>query len=374
MVKFSRKKGGIGEISRSFLAILAMLLLAFAIVMIQNSTNNEDPASSLELFTQSEGHTNSIVGKSKTYTPVSCPELFEKRENEDFYDPNRGMPESPKKQTLTEPPFWISLHKEWFDKMRWISIMHKGLYYEVGLTNVFKEILSNTDAPGRVIDVGMNIGWFSLLSRSFGHEVAAFEPNPMMHVRVCESLALNNWNEDNSIKTFQYGLGNEETVLNLVTGKNPGASSFFEDRINKKIRIPFPVDVIRLDSVAEQEGWLKPDASTIHLWKVDVEGFESQVFSGSKQLLSSGKVTNIIMENSSRNGEHVMSLLKLLYESGYKVKTLLTVNGDPYHEHETPFINDLISHLISDSMSKKEEAYADFLVTQTCNVWWIKRD
>ena len=62
------------------------------------------------------------------------------------------------------------------DKMRWVHIMKKGEYYETGVTAAFHTILGMYDSTVRpaplVIDIGMNIGWFSLYSRAHGHDVA----------------------------------------------------------------------------------------------------------------------------------------------------------------------------------------------------------
>lgn len=54
--------------------------------------------------------------------------------------------------------------------------MKKGEYYETGVTAAFHTILGKYDSSVRpaplVIDIGMNIGWFSLYSRAHGHDVA----------------------------------------------------------------------------------------------------------------------------------------------------------------------------------------------------------
>ena len=100
-----------------------------------------------------------------------------------------------KRFTATDPPFWIALHNPSFDKMRWVSIKKSGEYYEKGVTSIFHEILSTYDLTKEqpiaplVIDIGMNIGWFSLYSRAHGHHVAAFEPNPVMFLRMCEWIS-----------------------------------------------------------------------------------------------------------------------------------------------------------------------------------------
>jgi FkbM family methyltransferase len=87
-------------------------------------------------------------------------------------------------------------------------------------------------------------------------------------------------------------------MMNLTTGNNPGSSSFIEERLAKKFRKSLPVQVVTVDSIAIQEGWFKDDSPPIYLMKVDVEGYEPIVFQGGMQLLQSGKVENILMENS----------------------------------------------------------------------------
>lgn len=228
-------------------------------------------------------------------------------------------------------------------------------------------------SPGRVLDVGMNIGWYSIWSRAFGHTVVSFEPNPVMHVRVCESLILNGWDKDKSVQLFKYGLGNEEAEMTLTTGKNPGGSSFFSERLDKKYRKTMPVKVVKLDDIAEQEGWISETALPIHLIKVDVEGFEYFSLLGAKKILNSGKVTNIIVENSSTDGNHVVALFDLLYHSGYKVYALLSVDGHPYHNDEETLasVNEAISK-ITPSIDPKDFSHS-WLIKVTNNIWWKKR-
>lgn len=113
-----------------------------------------------------------------------------------------------KKETTVDPPFWIALHGKHKDKLRW-KIMRHGVYYEKGITLQFQKILKDQPA-GIVLDVGMNIGWFSLLSRSLGHNVYSFEPNPMNIKRMCASLRLNNgWDTDGRQRIFHTALGSE---------------------------------------------------------------------------------------------------------------------------------------------------------------------
>eukprot|EP00978_Attheya_sp_CCMP212_P023275 scaffold70917_cov51-Attheya_sp.AAC.1 len=355
-----------------------MILLVFWWIDLQQDIRVPEILSSESSFGSSSIHK---IKKKKKHEPVSCPSQIATRNAAGSIDPNHGiMPESPKRLTITDPPFWISLHKENFDKMRWISIMKKGNYYETGITDQFHQILANTSRPGLVLDIGMNIGWFTLWARAHGHAVAGFEPNAIMHTRVCESLELNHWHNDSSVQIFPYGLGHQAATLNLTTGKNPGGSSFHEERLAPKYRKQIPVKVVTLDSIALQQGWLDdhddpddPSARPIYLMKVDVEGYEPFVFGGGKRLLQSGRVENIIMENSISDLRISTDLVATIYQAGYKVKLLSTVNGDPFRPEMLPQID---KELESASPGMDLEGVGEVLqlfADRSCNVWWTKR-
>ncbi|KAL7461765.1 hypothetical protein ACHAXS_002174 [Conticribra weissflogii] len=315
--------------------------------------------------------------------PVNCNGVLK---DSTLWDPNREFTRNATKRwTITDPPFWISLHAEWFDSMRWASIMNKGEYYETGVTSIFHQILSSyplssSSTRPLVLDIGMNIGWFSLYSRAHGHEVAAFEPNPVMFLRMCESLEHNNWNSYGDIKEnnqsidgpwvslWQYGLGAQPGVFNLTLGKNPGGSSFHADRLAKKFRKTMEVQVTTLDAVAIQEGWLNRQIS---LMKVDVEGFEPFVFRGGKRLLYEGQVENLFVENSVNNLTEVGEVMDFIYGAGFRIKGIYTVNGDPYHEEWWPTFNPTLEKGHGSRENIIESDQLKFLAKVTCNIWWI---
>ena len=326
------------------------------------------------------------------YTPIHCEHRLQTRH--DTFDPNHiddTTHSTFSRETITTPSFHIALHKEWFDRMRWNAIMKNGEYYETGLTQRFKEILEKegTSTKGLVIDIGMNIGWFSLWARAHGHSVAAFEPNPVMHIRVCESLQLNHWDDGSSrttssrsnnaaapfVQIWPYGMGNAESTLNLTTGNNPGGSSFLEDRIAKRFRKTVPVKVVTLDSVAQQEGWV---STKIDLLKVDVEGFENFVFEGGLHLLNSGRISNVIYENSSEDPMLVVELLDTMTKAHFVVHKILSVHGDDYHPEWLAPLNELLQQRRTNppsSQAQNDNELDDilkFLIRVTCNLWWVQ--
>lgn len=317
--------------------------------------------------------------RPRRYPPVDCVSLLQGRPH-NVDDPNRSLEESPNKWVnATNPSFKISLHSQGFDPMRWASIMNRGNYYETGVTEQFHQILYN--APkGLVIDVGMNIGWFTAYSRAMGHAVVAFDPNPIMHTRVCETLALNGWNDTSTtttttdlkplspfVRTFPYGLAGQLTTMNLTLGKNPGGSSFHQDRLAQKFRRYLPVQVVTLDDMSDQEGWILETSPEIHVMKVDVEGFEPQVLKGATRLLASGKVQNMIMENSFKDDSLAKETLSTIYRAGYHVHFMSSVNGDAYHQDWVPTINRALD---TQQMDIPE---LELFSKTTINLWWKKK-
>jgi hypothetical protein len=128
-----------------------------------------------------------------------------------------------------------------------------------------------------------------------------------------------------------------------------------------------------LDSIAIQEGWLNDNSPTIHLMKVDVEGYEPIVFEGGMQLLQSGKVENIIMENSVTDMRQVIDFFATISHAGYKIKWVSSVNGDAYHPEMLPQIEEELSKAtVGMDLDGVGEAL-QFLTKVSCNLWWTKR-
>jgi hypothetical protein len=77
-----------------------------------------------------------------------------------FQDPNREtLPDgsfnhtSFTRMTLTENPFWISVHHRMADKVRW-TMYNEGKYYEWQLEILWKGILKESGPGARILDVG----------------------------------------------------------------------------------------------------------------------------------------------------------------------------------------------------------------------------
>ena len=85
-----------------------------------------------------------------------------------------------------------------------------------------------------MLDVGGNVGWFSMVAAAHGAEVFVFEPNVVNMVRLCESSVLNGWTLSsnpsyNQVHPYLKGVtdkhGSQE-VMYKIDPKNPGSFSF----------------------------------------------------------------------------------------------------------------------------------------------------
>jgi FkbM family methyltransferase len=200
----------------------------------------------------------------------------------------------------------------------------------------------------------MSIGWFSLLSRSFGHDVVSFEPNPMNIDRMCESLQLNSWDGDTSVTVFRGATGSELGTMTLsLKAKNSGSGHEAEGKTqqwnsSKEDVRSVKTRVLTIDRLADQEGWIVSSRAPIYLMKVDVEGLEPKVFAGAKRLIRSGKVRNILMEISPPFDQEKTDLLEHLIKVGrYRLKSLSDNFGSEREDliSEVHAVDDIANHL-----------------------------
>lgn len=242
----------------------------------------------------------------------------------------------------TDKPFYVSTHDPKIDGIR-AQIMQQRKYYEFELTQRVVEIFEEKTAKREeciMLDVGANIGWFSLVAAAHGaSKVYSFEPNLQNTVRFCESLSLNRWLHDDRSQDFVMpiakGVGKkEETKTLYATSKildNPGSFTFQEryayriettDENNNVVRVPSVIgemQITTLDLFAERHKWFETQPC-IALFKLDVEHFEFEVLQGAKKLLKSNLIEVIAMELKTSYPKSVKSdIIKLLYTSGYEM-------------------------------------------------------
>jgi FkbM family methyltransferase len=363
---------------------------------------------------------------SAKYPPSSCHDLFTLRAQDKqkvvgsqhrtpsfvVHDPNEGMVHA--RRTITKPHFWISLHHQAFDGTRW-AIMEYGFYYERQQSNAFVQILqqqaqqqaqdkggeelsvSSVSSPQQlappplhVIDVGGNIGWYSLLSvaaatavhRSI--KVDVFEPNPRNRYRLCESLQMNQWMDHELVDVSIYPLGVSASSGGMmpmsITDAGVGKLGRIALNATENINIP----LVTLDHMSQELGWEEEEEAVISILKVDVEGLELEVLLGAKRLLQSGRIHNIFFEGNARNGleaRKFQAIITLLVQSGFDAykfgswlgpnKNILTHPLQKVHRTKPEFILSYTEGVMAECSSNNAGAGRK-PENEQCNMWWKK--
>lgn len=151
--------------------------------------------------------------------------------------------------------------------------------YEPESGRLLQRLLSPGDV---VLDVGANIGWYAaLFGKAVGAQgrVVAFEPLPHFAEAARGTVALNEL--AGTVEIRQVGIGNAAGELTIHTFAGlPGGHASVSD-LGRDDAQPHRCPVVTLDGEVERHG-----LQAIALLKVDVEGFEREVFEGASGLLA----------------------------------------------------------------------------------------
>lgn len=304
--------------------------------------------------------------------PVSCSMVLMQVRTGETTDPNEGKLYA--RYTSEPTHFWISVHNEKYDLIRFPLFQKLGYYYERILSNTFRQVLSGKE--GHVLDVGGNIGWFALLSASLGAQVATFEPHRVNYLRMCESMCLNGWLHGSDadcmsgskdpfvqerIHIFPYAASEHQGQLQFHESSwNPGMGHVDKHHsANSTV-----IKAVTLDGMVDALGWSNVD---IDILKVDVEGAEVEVFLGAKQLLASKRVQNIFMEGnlrSQREKDDLKRIAKLLVDSGYVLHMIGGYSG-PESTNVPPMDEKFHSSLLDSCGNVHSQ-----VKRAQCNIWW----
>ncbi len=264
---------------------------------------------------------------------TSCPVVFDKVHRGVWEDPNHDK--FLYRRIKTEPHFLVSVHNQEYDPVRYGPIYNNGNYYEGEVIRRFEYILNenknafdynSTKTLPLVIDIGGNIGFYTLLSAAWKHAVLTFEINPANLVRICESLHLNNNNEHGfselshsmAVRIHQQGVSDiTGKELRVVVPRNPGQTKLDGSRHRKDLGAAservFSTRTVTLDDFATQRGWFDRTDTIFSLLKIDTEGHELQIVMGAQRFIQSRRAKNILLEYRI----HCRKAMDLLFDSGY---------------------------------------------------------
>lgn len=195
-----------------------------------------------------------------------------------------------------------------------------------------------------VVDIGANLGYFAFqyLSRSRpAGRVLAFEPVPSTFDLLQQNVRLNGF--EGVMDCYQLGLGamSKEAKMqlsnhrNLATVQNTAPRSHYVAEIRVSIR--------RLDEVLPEIG---VPLESVDVLRMDLQGYEYEVFQGMSRLLEEGSIGLVFVEihpwamDDAGKYDH---FLEMLQEAGFELvfaadgrTAFLRKNKQTYAERELP--------------------------------------
>jgi FkbM family methyltransferase len=176
-----------------------------------------------------------------------------------------------------------------------LNFVTKGRYYEPEISRLLLQVLRDGDT---VIDVGANVGFFSVLAATLvgpsGH-VACFEPDPANRSRLTNNLAVNDYKNATLIESP--ATDKAGTVDFYINSDNSGGNALWDPAQfpgNVRSQAEKKVSTVRattIDAEVKRLRFAKPK-----LIKVDTEGADQRVLEGARKLLAKTAVPFVVSE------------------------------------------------------------------------------
>lgn len=180
--------------------------------------------------------------------------------------------------------------------------------FETGTADVIKKITKSTDT---VIDIGANIGWYTILFSSLLTDGSchAFEPSPNIYTKLLKNCSLNGLGTN--IVFNQAALGASDGKVELHTFSHLGHGHSSLSTLGHADYTTVTADMLTLDQYIQQH-----NLSNVDIIKMDVEGAEMEVLKGAHLLLSMKNppiwIIEMNKETASSFGHTPSDLLALL--------------------------------------------------------------
>lgn len=195
-------------------------------------------------------------------------------------------------------------------RLKWENI------YETNITNL---IINNIKQNCIFIDIGANIGYYTLLASRLLNSnsyIYSFEPVTETFKVLNENIDLNNIN---NVKAFKIALGSEDKKEKILLSEEAGLNSIVSNRKVNRNKIKEEIIIKKLDTIINFEN------ENIFL-KIDIEGYEFEALKGMSTLLINNKC-KIVFEYTPKffsyfmkdTVEYSLNMFNYLNHLGYHI-------------------------------------------------------
>ena len=185
------------------------------------------------------------------------------------------------------------------------EIYLNGFYEKEQL--IFLDKICNKDEITHFLDIGANIGYYSLYFKKINN-IFAFEPNKKNFLRLKENNNLNNLN----INMYNFGLSNSNSKSKIwYTDKNKMGGSAIFDENDTELNKYDQKDLITEEILTKKLDDIFNISQLNILVKIDVERHEKKVLEGMRKIISQNNITMQIEVGDEKKSEIFNYLNKL---------------------------------------------------------------
>jgi FkbM family methyltransferase len=181
-----------------------------------------------------------------------------------------------------------------------------------------------------MMDIGANLGVYSILGASRGCHLVAFEPLSQNILRLKASLDENGWG--NRALLYKHAVGKTHATVRIgFRPSNPGASALGHGGDEEEV-----IDQITIDNLllGKNPPVFKPGkdgkklppfmGKYINFVKIDTEGYDTAVFDGALSTLMEGRVPHILIEFTPGDAQGTAgcdswNFMRLIYANKYRM-------------------------------------------------------
>ena len=153
------------------------------------------------------------------------------------------------------------------------TIQRNIFYFGVWEPHITAYILSNIDENDLFVDVGSNIGYYTVITGKRCGKVVSIEASPKIYAELKNNLALNDLA---NVRAVNIAVGEKRDEVSIYSGpaSNIGATTTLKDRANGRNALTFETNVPSLPIGQVLTDAEKKEARFI---KIDIEGAEYPV-------------------------------------------------------------------------------------------------
>jgi FkbM family methyltransferase len=186
--------------------------------------------------------------------------------------------------------------------------------FEFGTEDFFRSILKE---GMNVLDIGANLGIYTLHALAAGCYVYSYEPTPKVFNILVDNIGINGFEPTGRAHTYNLAVSDTEGEMKFAVYENlNGHNTFFPSDENDKT---IPVKTVNLDNHLAH-------LSHVDVAKIDVEGAEHLVLKGMKEIIARNPHLKIIMEfapsHLNRAGKDPLEFIQQICSMGLGIRLI----------------------------------------------------